>query len=404
MSIQMRSGLSANDAVSSQSGRFDTLERLPHSRKQEKLRAPQQSLAPSATVLDKALNQVFSGREKQLSKTFDRLGDSLRKGFSEAPRVSDKQGTDEMREGGLRRIGKDVRKLLKGLGMPPQVAKFFSRNMMQAVRSEDVETVSLSFSSTRTFELQSTQLKQAYAANGESSELVSTQLSGFQVAAVQVRSLDISLNLNTGEVSAGRSSFESISVESIRATGWTGSDSGEALAAEESSGTGFQDPATDLTDAAIEQQGVDDETSAIASPAETEEDVAALVRMDASLLEVRRFVEQSLSMQFGTTDEMADAEESDADDHHGGLDRLRELSSRLADFMQSVEDFFETVVSVHDLRVDQDEHGDYLRFTMDALAPIGLTAQDDRGHQDTLFPRPDGSLASSSQEPVDLAI
>ena len=404
MSIQMNSSLSANDAVSSQPGRFDTLERLPHSRKQEKLRAPQQSTAPPAAVLDKALNQVFSGREKQLSKTFDMLGASLRKAFAEAPQVGDKQGVDEMREGGLRRIDKDVRKLLKGLGMPPQAAKFFSRNVMQAIRSEDVETVSLSFSSTRTFELQSAQLKQGYAANGEGSDLVGTQLSGFSVAAVQVRSLDISLNLNTGEGSASRSSFESLAVESIQATAWTNSDSGKAPAVEESSETAVPAPTTAVTDAVPEQQRVETETSAVASSAQTEEDVAALVMTDASLLEVRRFVEQSLSMQFGTTDEKGQAEESDGEDDPGGLGQLKELSSRLADFMQSVEDFFETAVNVHDLRIDQEEHGDYLRFTMDALAPIGLTAQDDSGHQDTLFPRPDGSLASLSQEPVDLAI
>lgn len=53
-------------------------------------------------------------------------------------------------------------------------------------------------------------------------------------------------------------------------------------------------------------------------------------------------------------------------------------------------------------KVERDEEGgdDQLRCTMDARAPIGLTAVDDTGHSTTSYPRPDGSIGKVVEKEV----
>jgi len=112
-----------------------------------------------------ALHKLADGREysdEKSFKTFNKLSGTLEKFFTKAQKLDREEGHNEMRQGGMRRIETDLRKLFKGLGMPPQLAKHFSREITSAMRAEDVEQVNFSLTSTRSFNLEMQQEQIGY--------------------------------------------------------------------------------------------------------------------------------------------------------------------------------------------------------------------------------------------------
>ena len=102
--------------------------------------------------LFKALDHLAAGRkinDKKSLKAFSSLDQSLEKAFSDSTKVDHKTGEEEIKQGGLRRVGKDLNKLFKGMGLPPQLAKQFSRGITQAMKQEDVEQIDFSLTTSR---------------------------------------------------------------------------------------------------------------------------------------------------------------------------------------------------------------------------------------------------------------
>lgn len=328
--------------------------------------------------LRSTLQQLTGGREHEDDKSFKaftHLSRSLEQAFIGARKVDREDGEKELKQGGLRRIDKDLRKLFKGLGMPPQLAKHFSRGITDAMRSEDVEQVSFSLTSSRSFHLDVQQQQSGYIASGDGSMVAAGISNSFQLSAVQTRSVDISINLRTGEYSLQQSSTEELSVSSA---------STAALAS--------------FTPSA-EQQPLEDAEQAEARP---QDDFAALVQRDSTLLQLSRTIKQSAIMQLTPPTNSIEEEGADDELFADGVSGLQQLVERLEEVANAARDMFESLVQIRNLRVehDKEDDDDHLRFTVDAQAPVGLTAVDEQGRATTIYPRPDGTLGKIAEEEV----
>jgi len=331
--------------------------------------------------LFRALDQLAAGRklnDKKSLKAFTHLGQSLEKAFSNATKVDHKTGEEEIKQGGLRRVGKDLNKLFKGMGLPPQLAKQFSRGITDAMRQEDVEQINFSLTTSRSLNIEAYQLQEGYLSDGDGTTIAASVANSFQLSAVQIRSFDVSINLRTGEYSLNHSQVNSLSINS----------SSTAVLA--SSTPALQVP---------EDEG---QPTLAEAPAEPTNDIVALIQRDSSLLQISRTVQLSALMQ---TQPSATIDESPLPDeaaYSDGLSRLQQLIEKLEEVTADAKSLFESLTQIRDLRIEKEDDDDHLRFSVDALAPIGLTATDDTGHATTLYPRPDGSLGTVTEGAIEV--
>lgn len=351
---------------------------------QTKQQAP---LAPEKSspgkFLFKGLEQLAAGRKfnsKKSLKAFSSLGHSLEKAFSTATKVDHKTGEEEIKQGGLRRVGKDLNKLFKGMGLPPQLAKQFSRGITGAMRQEDIEKLNFSLTTSRSLNIETYQLQEGYLADGDGTTMATSIANSFQLSAVQVRSFDVSINLRTGEYSLNHSQSNSLSI----------STSSTAVLA--SSAPALQASEEELQSAPVE------------APVEPIDDIATLMQSDSSLLQISRTVQLSalMKIQLATVDNASPLQKEEA--YSDGLSRLQQLIEKLEEVTAEAKDLFESLTQIHDLRIEKESDDDHLRFSVDALAPIGLTATDDTGHATTLYPRPDGSFGKIAENSVKVIV
>lgn len=341
--------------------------------------APKKLPFPTENVLRTTMQKLSAGREYQDDesfKEFTKLSRTLEQTFSEARKVDRSEGERELKQGGLRRIDTDLRKLFKGLGMPPQLAKHFSRGISEAMLGDDVEQISFSLTSSRSFSLDSQQRQSGYLSYGDGSLVAAGVSSSFQLSAVQTRSLDVSINLRTGEFALNRTSSDSLSISSS---------STAALAS--------------FTPAAEQA-----ESAPAVRPAVTQEDFAAQVQSDNTLLQISRTVKQAAIMQLTPATNSAAEDSAEEELFTDGVQSLQQLVERMERLSEAAGDRFESLAQIRNLRIERDEEDDddHLRFTIEAQAPIGLTAVDDQGRGTTIYPRPDGSIGKLAAETVNI--
>ncbi|SHI55373.1 hypothetical protein SAMN02745165_00388 [Malonomonas rubra DSM 5091] len=360
---------------------------------------PEQSESKTETALRTSLEKLSAGREysdDKSFKAFTKLSRTLEKMFGDADKVDRDDGERELKQGGLRRIDTDLRKLFKGLGMPPQLAKHFSRSLTDAMRDEDVEQVNYSFTSSRSFSLEMQQEQLGYLASGDGSMAATGISSRFQIEAVQTHSLDISINLRTGEFSLNRSSSESLSISASQTS---------ALAS-------FTPAAEQLT----EEPGQEAAVPAAETPAEgtvsaeeaaitPQNDISAIVQSDSTLLQISRTIQQSAVMQLTPASGSEDPEEATEEMFNQGVGELQQLVEQMEALREATQDLFESLAAISNLRIERNpqDGDDYLNFTLDAQAPVGLTAIDDDGRSTTIYPRDDGSLGKISEEELNIS-
>ena len=350
---------------------------------------------------------------KHSLRTFTSLVRSLEKTYNDAPNVDRNTGGKEMGEGGTHRISKDLRKLFKGLGIPPQLAKQLAGKMTDALQNQDGGPVNISLTSTRTFNLNVQQLPGSYPTSSDGSDpATTTPVRSFQLTAVQVRSLDISINLSTGEFSMSRTRTDSISISSTSAAtqGDTGSvpedTTGQELPVETAADSGGTAPSAvadpESTGAAADTATTEPSPVATEPATEPSDDLAAQVQSDSTLLQISRTIQQSAFIKLNSANDTENKPDSTTQDQqpNGGLRVLQDMLAQLEQLSGKAGNLFDTIVHVNNLRVEQENGDQHLRFTVDALAPIGLTAVDQAGYGTTLYPRPDGSLAKVVEEPV----
>ena len=338
--------------------------------------------APPATAesrpgdfLFKALDQLAAGRklnDKKSLKGFASLGQSLEKAFSTATKVDHKTGEEEIKQGGLRRVSKDLNKLFKGMGLPPQLAKQFSRGITEAMRQEDVEQINFSLTTSRSLNIEAYQLQEGYLSDGDGTTIASSVANSFQLSTIQIRSFDVSINPRTGEYSLNHSQSNSSSSTARLAS------STPALQASE-----------------------DEVQPTLAeAPVEPTNDIITLVQSNSSLLQVSQTVQLSALMQIQPAAIVDESALPDEEAFSDGLSRLQQLIEKLEDVTANAKGLYESLTQVRDLRIEKEDDDDHLRFSVDALAPIGLTATDDSGHTTPLYPRPDGSLGTVADNAI----
>lgn len=330
---------------------------------------PQQS-----SSLRTILSELTAGREysdDNSFKNFTHLVRSLDKYFSEAETVDRQTGTKELQLGGLRRIDTDLRKLFKGLGIPPQQAKQLSRDIAAAIGNNGVEQIDISLSTSNQTQLESQQTRGTYQASGAGRSGVTVEKNSFQLAVINTKRVDISLNLRSGAFTLSPSTKESTTVTR-----------------ENTSALASFFP--------LEE----DSTIAAAKPIAELDEMTALVNSDSSLQEISRVVKQSAITQLPVSDSNARRDMATEALFNDNLGRLQQLVSDLGEFSGQRGTIFESLLQVTDLRTERKEETNSLLFTLEAQAPIGLTAIDATGHGTTLYPRPDGSFGKRVETAV----
>jgi len=339
-------------------------------------------------MLHKALQQMAGKPEHEpdhhsdpgkIFKRLDKLAHSLSRAFGEASEVKKDEGDEEIRKGGLKRIEKDLGKFFREMGMPKGLAKQFAQVVTGAL-GDGAEEVGFSFSASRSTSLSFAQQQFAYLASGDGAAMVGASAESFQVTAVQVQSFDFSINLRTGELSFTSSRSADISIESSQ---FSGVAAAAPLPAEQSPKqnvprtTGMEPPASaPLTEAGTVAPG--------------------------DLPDIRQRVERSSLartqpdvMQPGQGEDEAPTSAFDK-----AIESMRQMVNSLDTLSGRVHDLFEPLVEISNLRVEQEDEDDHLRFSVDALAPIGLSTIDGTGHVTTLYPRQDGVIAKVSDPQI----
>lgn len=343
------------------------------------------------------------------------LAHSLEKAF-DSPKVDRETGEEELRQGGMRRVGKDLRKLFRGLGVPPQQAKQLARGLTEAIRDQDVEHIDLSLTATRAVSLEVSQVQSGYLASGDGTQSAAANAESFQLSAVQVRSLDISLNLTSGEFSVTRTRFDAVSLSSSQAAAVVvGTPAEEQLPAPTSNeavsaapAAGGVEPAAEpgtppaeatFAETSTAETAANDPPAEIVDTTSPDQTFSLVAGNHQQFLQISSLVQQSAVIKLSNTQDSVLTEIAD-EPEESALEQLQSLVDRLADLASAARDLFEPQVQVNNLRVEEEQGEQHLRFTLDALSPVGLTAVDQEGRDATVYPRPDGSLATVTEEPV----
>lgn len=315
-------------------------------------------------------------------KNVQKLAGSLEKMFSEATKVDRETGEKEIKHGGLKRVAKDLNKLFKGLGMPPQLSKVFANAITEAMKNGDTEQIDFSFTASRSLTVDSYRSQKQTIELENGAAVATSASSRFQLAAVQVRTFDFSLNLRSGEFSYSHNEFKGLAVSSSES-------SGVAVATPAQTNPLQTPPSSDSLP-----------TEPINQPLTSETNIAALVQSDSTLLQLSNLIQQSAIMQLKPSDNNLDSQQL-FDHHNQGLERIKTAISQMEELAGIRQDLFEPQVAIRDMRLEKaDNNDDLLRFTIDATSPIGLKAKDDEGRSTTIYPREDGTLAKISDDSV----
>lgn len=327
--------------------------------------------------LIKAVDSLLSYRkinDKKSLKAVSHLKESLEKATSKAVSVEKDTAEQEIKMGGLRRVGKDLKKLFKGMGLPPQLAKDLSRGITQAMRSEDVDQINFSLTTSRAATIEMTQTQTAYSETGDGSLKASSQASQLMMTAVQVRSFDFSINLQTGEFSLSHSRADLLNISSSQTE------------------TALLLP--------VEAASANTELSQDVAEVNEKEDIVATFRENSTLFSIRKEVQSSFLMEMLRTDTPGE----ETEEEEAGLEDMQQLTDQVEEVIPAPEPLFATLTRIRNLRIEQESHHRFLRFSADAIAPMGLKASDELGNYLTLYPREDGALAKLEETPLEVTV
>lgn len=327
---------------------------------------------PRQPPLVKAVDGLSSYRkinDNKSLKAMAHLSQSLDKALADAKPVDKETAEEEIKQGGLRRIGKDLRKLFKGMGLPPQMAKQLSRGITETIRSEGVEQIDFSLTMTRAAALEMTQTQTAYTETGDGSITAASQTNQFMMTAVQVRSFDFSLNLKTGEYSLSHNRADLLSISASQ------------------------------TETAILLPG-EETPETVPAPVEIPEGEEAdqAFQDNSTLVEIRSAVQSTSFVDLARTSLSREVDDEAADDSEA----MQVLTGQVEKLVPTLEPLYATLTQIRNLRIEEELTERYLRFSVEALAPVGLKAHDDEGYEQTLYPQADGNLAKVEETPLTL--
>ncbi|WP_029909816.1 hypothetical protein [Pelobacter seleniigenes] len=345
------------------------------------------------------LDRTTRVNDRTSVKAFASLAGSLQRAFADAVNVDQESGTEEIKQGGLRRIGKDLQKLFKGMGFSPHLAKQYAGKICQAMGQNDLAQLDVSLSLTRTVDIQATS-QTTYSATGQSMTEQLSATESLQLSAVQVRSFDLSLNLTTGEFSIQHSSSDSLSISAAQST--TSSvpmETGPNLPQSETAApVDSEEPAT--------EQLPEPETTAPTEPTAADQlDAGATVQVESNslLLQLSRTITQSALLKTQPVEPVANDQDQETNPEDQAVARLEDFIQLQFNATETVTGLFESMTTISNLRVENQDNQPYLRFTAAAVAPVGLTVIAESGDSTTVYPQEDGHIASFSDTPVEVS-
>jgi hypothetical protein len=331
--------------------------------------------AKERNLFSSALDDTFHLRnindEKSL-KALSHLSESLDKAYSNATSVDQETSEREIKHGGLKRVGKDLRKLFKGMGLPPQAAKTLSRGITYAMKEDSTSQINFSLTTSRSTAIEFSQTQTGYLASGDGTEEAVSTSNSLKISALRVRSFDFSINMDTGEYSFNHSQSDQLTVSA--------SQSAVAFRSlPEESGTS---PSEQGDNVESEQQ--------------TDREIAAVFQSDRTLFSLSQTVQNSALMQITPVNDT----DQEIDESEKTPSEMKPLEQQLSAVRQQPEPLFESLTRIRNLRIDVEREQTYLRFSADAIAPVGLSTTDEQGNNATLYPRSDGSLAKTEDSPL----
>jgi hypothetical protein len=223
--------------------------------------------------------------------------------------------------------------------------------------------------------LEASRVQGRYVAGGEGAVAAQSETS-FELAAVRFRSLDVSINLATGELTAHRSALDAVSVRASDTRVLAGAaEATEQLQGAVADADGLAQPG-DPTESAAAAETAADQPEAMASESIGEE----------------------------ATDPLAEEPDETTEPFFQALGWMTRSVQQLETFLRITESRFETSFAIRDSREEEDDEGDrHLRFTLDTVSPIGLTERDEDGRGTTVYPRLEGTLGKIEEAPVDVS-
>ncbi len=341
------------------------------------------------------LDRTTRVNDKKSVKAFASLAGSLQKAFADAVQVDRDSGAEEIKQGGLRRVGKDLQKLFKGMGFSPHLAKQYAGKICQAMGQDDVTQLDVSLSLTRTVDIQATS-QTTYSATGQSTTEQISATESLQLSAVQVRSFDLSLNLTTGEFSIQHSSSDSLSISVAQSTSSIVSAETAPAQSEAATPVAVEEPAT--------AQPSEPETTMEPEPTATEQpDAGDAIQIEANslLLQLSRTIAQSALLKTQPVESITNDQAQETTPEDQAVARLENFIQLQFSASQTVTGLFESMTTISNLRVESQDDQQYLYFTAAAVAPVGLTVTAENGETTTVYPREDGRVASFSDTPVE---
>ncbi len=324
------------------------------------------------------------------SKAFTSLTNSLARAFTNAVKVDQQTGEEETTQGGLQRVAKDLQKLFKGMGFPPQMAKQYARDISSAMGQEGVEQIDFSLETTRSLTVSAYNQSGAGVPGDDESAVASSQASGLQLTVVQTRNFDVSINLTTGEFSLTRTYDESLTLSTVAADSQENTEMPTGLNAEDTEVT----PDEINTPATV---GEDTDKTVIEElPTVTDQNQvdAILFQLSHSISQSTLFTQQQYADETGK--EVTDGEQAVAADNT--LYQLQLFAETRLQINFGETSLFESMTNISNLRIESIDQQEYLRFSVQAVAPVGLTTVDKDGSSSTVYPRPNGGIGEMTTE------
>ncbi len=329
------------------------------------------------------------------SKAFSSLTGSLERAFSDAVKVDKKTGEEEISRGGLQRVSKDLQKLFKGMGFSPQSAKQYARDISSAMAQDGVEQIDFSLSMTRALTVSGYNQQGDAQPAGEDGAAAGARATGFQLTAIQTRSLDVSINLSTGEFSINRSAEGSITLTNLRQP-----DGSDPAGPEEENLLAEEPVAAPAVSEDPTAEALEPTTESTTEPDTVSSESALLLQITRTLQQSAIFKQQQSGA--AVVGERDPEEDSDATPEKT-LQNLQMFAEKTIGITVGDSSLFESLTEINNLRIETIDQQEYLSFNVRSVVPMALTEVQPDGSEVTVYPRPDDTAGEFSTDSVKLS-
>ncbi|MBF0477698.1 MAG: hypothetical protein HQK59_18100 [Deltaproteobacteria bacterium] len=345
---------------------------------------------------------VSSSQESSVSM----LAASVSQVFAGAQTVDPGTAQTEMTQGAFQRTSDQMAGLFEAIGFKPDESESYAQKIVSAIQNNSNSqsgAMDFSFSSGTSADFQT-------AASGQGGRMSSFQ----QVSAINMESLEISINSSTGAVSVDHREMSALSVQmSAQVSSMNTHQARKSMAkALNCSDVGeyqsWQSYMASLVSFRSDQIGgginINDPTAGSADGSENQlkRTLYQMMKkagiMDDNTDQTSAASDLTAAYAGGTMASRTDQAESP---FLAGIDRINEMARQFTDQMNQSRQVFDPYFKVRDVAKDKNAQGDdLLKLRLDVTAPVGLTQVDGSGSLTTTYQRQDGTMAKTSGDAV----